>query len=210
MGEIILKGLFIGFLTSAPMGPIGVLCVQRTLNEGRSHGLFTGLGASLSDVIFAIIAGVGLGFVVDFIETNQTPLFLIGSVVLMVFGYAISKVNPTKKLHKQERKIESVWKDFVSSFFLNLSNIGILFLYIALFARFQFIAPGQSFLVQLCGILAVGIGAVSWWLLISYIVDKLRERFNLRGLVLFNKILGLVLISIGIVGFCKGIYNFMY
>lgn len=207
MGEIIIKGLFIGFLTSAPMGPIGVLCVQRTLNEGRRRGLFTGVGASLSDVLFAIIAGLGMGFIIDFVEANQNPLIVIGSLVLIILGYVVSRNNPTKKLQKQARKTVSVWRDFVSSFFLNLSNIGILFFYIALFARFKFIVPGQPFSVYMVGILCVGVGAIAWWILISYIVDRLRERFNLRGLVLFNRILGFVLVCIGIVGFCKGVYH---
>ena len=189
------------------MGPIGVLCVQRTLNEGRKHGLFTGMGASLSDVLFAIIAGLGMGFIIDFIEANQNPLFVFGSLVLIIFGFGISRSNPTKKLQKQARKIVSVWRDFVSSFFINLSNIGILFFYIALFARFNFVAPGYSFGVYIIGILCIGLGAVAWWVLISYVVDKLRDRFNLRGLVLFNRILGVVLVGIGIVGFCKGIYH---
>jgi len=207
MVEIIVKGLFIGFLTSAPMGPIGVLCVQRTLNEGRRHGLFTGFGASLSDVLFAIIAGLGLGFIIDFIETNEEPLLILGSLVLFLFGSVIFKSNPAKKLQKQEHKNESVWKDFVSSFFLNMSNIGILFLYIALFARFNFISPSQSASFGVVGILAIGIGAILWWFLISYVVNRLRGRFNLRALVFFNKVLGAILLLIGAGGFIRGIYH---
>jgi threonine/homoserine/homoserine lactone efflux protein len=205
MGEIIIKGLFIGFLTSAPMGPIGVLCVQRTLNEGRKHGLFTGMGASLSDVLFAVIAGLGMGFIIDFIETNRTALFIIGSLILITFGAVVSHSNPARKLQKQNKKIEPVWKDFISSFFLNLSNIGILFFYIALFAQFQFIASEYSFSVHLIGILCIGLGAVAWWVLISYVVDKLRDKVNIRALVLFNRILGIILVGIGIVGLCKGL-----
>lgn len=191
------------------MGPIGVLCVQRTLNEGRKHGLFTGMGASLSDVLFAVIAGLGMGFIIDFIETNRTPLFIIGSLVLIIFGVIVSRSNPAGKLQKQHKQIESVWKDFVSSFFLNLSNIGILFFYIALFAQFQFIASEYSFSAHLVGILCIGAGAIAWWLLISYVVDKLRGRVNLRALVLFNRILGILLITIGIIGFCKGFYQWL-
>lgn len=187
------------------MGPIGVLCVQRTLNDGRKHGLFTGIGASLSDMLFAVIAGLGMGFIIDFIETNRTPLFIIGSLVLIIFGLMVSKSNPAGKLQKQHKKAGTVWKDFVSSFFLNLSNIGILFFYIALFAQFQFIALEYSFSIHLIGILCIGVGAIAWWLLISYIVDKLRNRVNLRALVLFNRILGVLLVCIGIIGLCKGL-----
>jgi threonine/homoserine/homoserine lactone efflux protein len=209
MGEIIIKGLFIGFLTSAPMGPIGVLCVQRTLNEGRKYGLFTGMGAALSDVLFAIVAGLGMGFIVDFIETNRTMLFIIGSLILIIFGAMVSRSNPAKKLQKQNKKTRSVWKDFISSFFLNLSNIGILFFYIALFTQFQFITSEYSFSVHLIGILCIGVGAVTWWVLISYVLDRLRGKVNLRALVLFNRILGILLVGIGIVALCRGCYQWL-
>ncbi|MFR9166644.1 MAG: LysE family translocator [Dysgonomonas sp.] len=192
------------------MGPIGVLCVQRTLNEGRKHGLFTGIGAAISDILFAIIAGLGIGYVIDFIETNQNPLLIFGSLILLVFGYFIFRSNPAKKLKKQERKSEPVWKDFVSSFFLNMSNIGILFLYIALFARLDLIVPNQPFSYSIAGIAAIGAGAIFWWILISYIVDRLRDRFNLRGLVFFNRILGVILILLGVGGFFRGVYHWMF
>ncbi|NDW19235.1 hypothetical protein D0T53_09955 [Dysgonomonas sp. 216] len=207
MLEIIYKGLFIGFLTSAPMGPIGVLCVQRTLNDGRKHGLATGFGASLSDVLFAVIAGVGMGFIIDFIQENEKPLIVIGSLVLFILGYMVFNSNPARKLKKQNHTKEPVWKDFLSSFFLNLSNIGILFFYIALFARFNFVSSEAPLPV---GIIAIGIGAVLWWILISYIVDRLRGRFNLRGLSVFNRILGLILILIGLVGTFKGFYQWIF
>jgi len=207
MVDIIIKGLFIGFLTSAPMGPIGVLCVQRTLNEGRKHGLATGFGASLSDVLFAVIAGLGMGFIVDFIQANEEPLLVIGSIILLIFGYVVFNSNPARKLKKQKHETEPMWKDFISSFFLNLTNIGILFFYIALFARFNFVSPDQPLAV---GILAIGIGAGAWWILISFIVDRLRGRFNLRGLSVFNRILGIILVCIGIVGTFKGFYQWMF
>ena len=191
------------------MGPIGVLCVQRTLNEGRMHGLFTGVGASLSDVLFAIIAGLGMGFIINFVEANQNPLIVFGSVVLIVFGGIISRSNPAKKLQKQDKRMVSVWKDLVSSFFINLSNIGILFLYIALFSQFKFINSENSLSAHVAGILSIGAGAIIWWIIISHIVDRLRDRFNLRGLILFNKILGIVLIGIGIVGFFKGLFHWI-
>jgi len=188
------------------MGPIGVLCVQRTLYEGRKHGLATGFGASLSDVLFAVIAGLGMGFIIDFIQTNEQPLLVVGSLILLIFGYFVFNSNPARKLKKQEHKCEPVWKDFVSSFFLNLTNIGIPLFYIALFARFNFISSDQPLIL---GILAIGVGAGAWWILISYIVDKLRERFNLRGLAVFNRILGVILTAIGLVGTFKGFYQWI-
>ena len=101
---LISKGIVIGVLVSAPMGPIGMLCIQRTLNKGRWHGFVTGLGAALSDVIYAALTCLGMGVVVNFVEANQAPLQLMGSIVLGLFGYYIYQSNPVKNLKKQREK----------------------------------------------------------------------------------------------------------
>ena len=88
---IIFRGLAIGILVSAPMGPIGVLCIQRTLNKGRRSGLATGIGASLSDLFYAMLTGFGLSIVVDFIENNQSPEAL--SLLVSVFTFT-DKIPP--------------------------------------------------------------------------------------------------------------------
>ena len=87
--DLTVKGLIVGMVASAPMGPVGVLCIQRTLNKGRWYGLVTGLGAAVSDILYAIITGVGMSFVIEFIENPRTMyvLQLVGSVLLFVFGY---------------------------------------------------------------------------------------------------------------------------
>jgi threonine/homoserine/homoserine lactone efflux protein len=208
MVETILKGITIGLLVSAPMGPIGVLCVQRTLNEGRMHGFVSGIGASLSDLVYAIIAGLGMGFIMDFIETNHYPLQIAGSLVLMILGYYIFKSNPAQKLLKQDQKKSPYWQNMVSSFFINLSNIGILFFFIAMFARFNFITPELAS-ESVIGILSIGAGAVLWWFLISTLVNKIRAKFNPRGLKVFNNVLGIILICIAVVGTISGIYGWI-
>lgn len=206
MIDVVLKGILIGVLISAPMGPIGVMCIQRTLNEGRVHGFFTGLGATFSDIVYAVIAGLGVGFVVDFLESNYNPIQIIGSIFILLFGCYTFKNNPARKLTKQQDKTNPLWKDFITAFLLNLSNIGILLFFIALFARFNFIDPEHQ-TQNLVGISSVGLGTVIWWFFISYMVGKLRSRFNPRGLMIFNRILGSVLIVIAIVGLVTGVYN---
>lgn len=208
MFDTILKGIFIGILVSAPMGPIGVLCVQRTLNEGKMHGFLSGVGASLSDLVYAIIAGLGMGFIMDFIQTNHYPLQVAGSIVLVVLGYYIYKSNPTETLVKQKEKKSPYWQNIISSFFLNLSNIGILFFFIAIFARFNLI-NSDNLAQNIAGILAIGAGAVLWWLVISTIVNHVRSKFNPRGLKIFNSILGIVIIGIAIIGLITGVYKWV-
>lgn len=195
MVYIIIKGLFIGFLSSAPMGPVGMLCVQRTLNEGKGHGLVTGLGAVVGgDMLIALLAIVaalgGMGFNTAFIQQHEGPIKVVGSIVLIVFGYIIFNKNPAKNLTKLKEKAASYWKVFVSSLILTISNIATLFLYIALFARFNVIDATKPFGYDLLTIFFIGIGAFLWWLLVTYVVGKLRTRFNPRGLKIFNKIIG--------------------
>lgn len=206
MLDTIIKGIFIGLLVSAPMGPIGVLCIQRTLNEGRLHGFISGLGATLSDIVYAIISGLGISFVMDFVEENHYPLQIAGSLLLLIAGYYIYQSNPAKKLFRQDEKTSPYWKNLVSSFFINLTNIGILFFFIAMFARFNFIDPNNSS-KNIVGILSIGLGTVIWWLLISTVVDKVRSKFNPRGLKIFNNILGIILASIGVVGLVTAAYT---
>lgn len=207
MVYIIIKGLFIGFLSSAPMGPVGMLCVQRTLNDGKRHGLLTGLGAVVGDMLIAllaVIAALGLGFNTEFIQQHEGPLKVIGSIILIVFGYIIFNKNPSKNLAKLKENTVSNWKLFISSLILTISNIATLFLYIALFARFNVIDADKPFGYDLITILFIGIGACLWWLLVTYFVNKLRSRFNPRGLQIFNKIIGVLLIALGVGGIITG------
>ncbi len=197
---IVSKGIIIGVLVSAPMGPVGMLCIQRTLNKGRWHGFATGMGATLSDVIYAALTCLGMGVVVNFVEAHQAPLQLIGSVVLGFFGYYIFQSNPTRSLRKQREKKLSFTQDFLTAFLLTFSNVLIVLLYIGLFARFGFVLPEHSAGLLAVGIAGIGIGAVAWWLGITYIIAKLRKWFNVRGIWLMNRVVGSIIIGLSIIG----------
>lgn len=194
------KGFVIGILVSAPMGPIGMLCIQRTLSKGRWHGFITGLGAMVSDIVYAILTSLGMGVVVNFVEANQAPLQLGGSLVLAVFGYYIYQSNPVRNLRKQKERRLSFTQDFITAFLLTFSNVLIVLLYIGLFARFGFILPDHSVGMIVGGVGCIGIGAVCWWLFITYIVSKLRKWFNVRGIWLMNRIVGSIIIALSIIG----------
>lgn len=189
------------------MGPVGMLCIQRTLNDGKQNGLMTGLGAVAGDMLIAllaIIAALGLGFSTEFIQKHEGPLKVIGSIVLIVFGYFVFNKNPSRNLTKLKEKSMSLWKVFGSSLILTISNIATLFLYIALFARFNVIDSSKPFGYDLMTVFFIGIGALLWWLLVTYVVNKLRNKFNVRGLKIFNKIIGALLITLGVAGIITG------
>lgn len=197
---LVIKGIIIGILVSAPMGPIGMLCIQRTLNKGRWHGFVTGLGAALSDVIYASLTCLGMGVVVNFVQANQAPLQLIGSIVLGFFGYYIFQSNPVKSLKKQREKKLSFTQDFITAFLLTFSNVLIVLLYIGLFARFTFVLPEYTVWMLVGGIVCIGAGALLWWFGITYVVAKLRKWFNVRGIWLLNRIVGSIIIALAAIG----------
>lgn len=209
MIDTILKGIFIGILISAPMGPIGVICVQRTLNEGRLHGFLSGVGACLSDLLYAILAGLGMGIIMDFIEANHYPLQVFGSIIMIFLGYYVYKSNPAEKLIKQNEKKTSYWQNIVSSFFINLSNITIFFSFIVIFARFNLISNTGETTHNIVALLSIGVGAIIWWLLISTLVNKVKSKFNPRGLKVFNSILGIIIILIAVIGLISGAYRWI-
>lgn len=99
--DFIFKGIIIGIVASAPMGPVGILCIQRTLNKGRWYGFVTGIGAAISDIIYALIVGLGMGFIMEPLQNPkyQFILQISGSVILLLFGIYCFLSNPTKKMH---------------------------------------------------------------------------------------------------------------
>jgi threonine/homoserine/homoserine lactone efflux protein len=201
MTDILLfyKGVIIGVLVSAPMGPIGLLCVQRTLYKGRWHGFFSGVGAACSDLLYAVITAMGMGMVISFIENNQILLQILGSVLLMGFGAYIYRSNPSRSFRKPKHTY-SYSQDVFSAFLLTVSNPLIIFLFIALFARFSFISLSDrinSIVLGLTGVLA---GALVWWFAITSLIGKLRKAFNERGLLIMNRTVGIIVLLLALFG----------
>ena len=99
--DFIFKGILIGVIASAPMGPVGILCIQRTLNKGRWYGFITGVGAAISDIIYALTVGLGMSFIMEPLQdpTNQFILQISGSIILMLFGIYCFVSDPTKKMN---------------------------------------------------------------------------------------------------------------
>lgn len=182
------------------MGPIGMLIIQRTLSKGRWPAFFTGIGAALSDLLYCLLAGFGLSFITDIIERHQFALQVFGSVVLAAFGLYLFRKNPTRSLKTAQVDSRSYWSDFISGFFLTFSNPLILFFIIGLFARFNFILPEFEIFHYIWAYLTIFGGALLWWYFVTFLVSKLRSRFNVRSLWLVNRIVGSILIAMAVIG----------
>lgn len=190
--EIVVKGMLIGIVASAPMGPVGVLCVQRTLNKGRAYGLITGTGAALSDILYALITGYGLSFIYDFIS-NASTLFwmqLVGAVIMFIFGLHTFRTDPVQNTRNVSRNKSNLLHNGVTGFFITLSNPLIILLFLGLFTPLQFMLPEQKLYYQFIGYLSIFGGAMLWWFFITYIISKLRASFDVRGIWIINRVIG--------------------
>ncbi|MEG1617160.1 MAG: LysE family translocator [Bacteroidales bacterium] len=201
----ILWGVLIGILVSAPLGPIGVLVIQRTLNKGRHAGLMTGMGAAVSDLLYALVSGLGLSFIMDFVTSNEATLQIVGSIVIFVLGLYLWKKNPLKDLNTSAVSNTSHATYFATGFLLTLSNPLIIFFYLALFARTNFMLEATTWTHYMVGYASVMTGALIWWFFITWIMNKARNHFKIRSLFLVNKIIAMVMVVISIVGFVLGI-----
>ncbi len=206
---LILKGMIIGMIASAPMGPVGILCIQRTLNKGRWYGFVTGCGAALSDIIYALITGLGMSFVMDLITnpTNKFWLQVVGSVVLMAFGIYCWRANPTRNIrHSNKKNKGTLLHNGVTAFLVTFSNPLIIFLFMAAFAQFAFVVPNHPLEMSL-GYLSIVGGALLWWFGLTWLVDKVGAKFDEGGILILNKIIGSVVIIFSLAMLVGTVFN---
>lgn len=204
--DIVLKGLLIGVVVSAPLGPVGVLCIQRTLNKGRWYGFVTGIGACISDLAYALLTGYGMSFIFEYIDKNIFYLQLFGSIMLFIFGLYTFRSNPVSAIRPTSTKKGSYIHNLFTAFLVTLSNPLIIFLFIGLFARFAFMQPGVLLFETITGYVSIGLGALAWWFTLSFGISMLRKKFNVRGIWIMNRIIGGIVMLVSLIGL---VYTFV-
>lgn len=206
--DFIFKGLLIGIISSAPMGPVGILCIQRTLNKGRWYGFVTGIGAAISDTIYALIVGLGMSFIMKPLQnpTYQLILQISGSVLLLLFGIYCFKSNPMKKMHQSSNTKGSIFHNGLTAFLVTISNPLIIFLFMATFAQFALVQPDRPF-EMIVGFACIPAGALLWWYGLTWLVDKIRGKFDVNGVLIINKVIGSVVILFSIIVLLGTIFN---
>lgn len=206
--DIIFKGMLIGILVSAPMGPVGILCVQRTLNKGRWYGFVTGIGATASDLIYALITGLGMSFVMNLVYNSQNRFILqiAGSIMLLFFGIYSWRSNPVKNIHRSSKTKGTLFHNGLTAFFVTLSNPLIILLFMAVFAQLAFIMPGKP--LEMCiGYLSIIAGALLWWFGLTWLIDKIRNKFEETGIIIINKVIGSIVILISLIILLGTVFN---
>ncbi len=197
--EYLWQGIIIGLSASIPLGPIGVLCIQRTLNKGKISGFISGLGAAAADGFYAIVAGFSISVIIDSLTEYQLYLRIIGGLVLLVMGYKLLAANPGVQLRKQlQKKSKGLFGDFISIFALTVSNPITIFVFAAVFAGFGIVDKESQFSSVITLIIGVLTGSIIWWFTLSSIVSIFRNKFKLRRMLIINRVAGVLVILFGL------------
>jgi threonine/homoserine/homoserine lactone efflux protein len=193
--EFFLKGLAVGFCIAAPVGPIGILCIQRTLHFGRFSGFFSGLGAATADTLYGIIAAFSLTFIEDFLHEQRFWIRLIGGLFLLYLGARIFLSKPKEKA--KEMKSNSLFGDFLSTLLLTLTNPLTILSFIAVFASLQ-VSEHPSYLHGTFLVLGVFFGSALWWFLLSEGITMFRKRVSDKAMLWINRGAGVVIFLFGL------------
>ena len=193
----LLRGLVIGFSIAAPVGPIGVICIRRTLAECRASGFASGLGAATADAVYGCVAGLGLTFFSNILINQQTWLRFIGGLFLCYLGIKTFLAKPVERAPSY--KGSGLIGAYTSTFFLTLTNPMTIISFSAIFAGLGLASTNGNY--GSAGVLVLGVfsGSALWWLILCCSVGVFREKFDPRGLQWVNIISGTIISGFGLV-----------
>jgi len=191
------RGLLIGLSIAAPVGPIGVLCIRRTLAEGRAAGLVSGLGAATADALYGLVAAFGLTFISGFLIDQQTWLRLAGGLFLLCLGCKTLLAKPAGPARPAPAGGRGLLAAYTSTLFLTLTNPITILFFVGVFAG---LGAGASSSYASAAILVAGVfaGSALWWLTLSGLASLFRNRFSARALRWVNRLSGLVILGFGL------------
>lgn len=213
--KILFGGLCVGLASSVTVGPVAVLCIQRTLSKGYFSGLFSGLGVALADTLMAILAFSVYALLKNYIDAYSTIIQLIGGCFVVIVGILIFLKNPVPQIRKNRAGHSALWQDFGSMFGFTLANFVVVIPYIlAFFTMFNIdldlstegmtmAADGGFYGKRIVNnVLVLGgflLGAIVWWLALTSTINLFRKRFRPRHMLTINRIAGVVISALGII-----------
>lgn len=205
------KAIVVGFVGSIPVGPVAVLCIQRTLNKGRTSGIISGTGAAVADTVFAAFAILGLAVVQRLIKDNESYFLLVGGAILVTLGIRVYFTNPIVQLRKSRAQKGRFVEDFVSSFLLTISNPATIFFLLGLLALVNLNlsrdSGGFNITIVLWGIF---MGAFLWWFSLTSLINRFRKKFRLKQLWITNRISGIIVFVAGFISLIDGIWKLIF
>jgi threonine/homoserine/homoserine lactone efflux protein len=199
--SILVRGMVIGFSIAAPVGPIGVLCIRRTLAEGRAAGLVSGLGAATADAAYGGIAGFGLTFISGVLMGGEFWFRLIGGAFLVYLGVRTLLARPAREAAAAGGS--GLVGAYATTFFLTLTNPMTILSFIAVFASLGVASVGGDYGSAAVLVLSVFAGSALWWFGLSGLVSLLRSRIDARALRWVNRVSGVIIAGFGLLALVK-------
>ena len=193
-----LKGIAIGFAMALPVGPIGILCIRKTLTEGRLRGLIIGLGAATADLFYGSVAAFGLTFISDILISQRIWIRLVGGALLLFLGIKIFRALPTAPKFKNNNG--GILRSYLTTVFLTLTNPLTIFAFLAVFAALGFGDELKNFSASVL-VAGVFFGSCLWFLVLSSGTLLFRNKLDLVGLRWVNRIAGILVIISGVIAF---------
>lgn len=190
------KGIVVGVIIAMPVGPVGTLCVQRTLTEGKANGFLTGLGATSADVIFGLIAAFGLTVVSNFLIDQQDWIRLLGGVIICLIGIRVFFVSTQNKINPS--KSPNLFSAFASAFLIAITNPITIITFAVMFAGFGLVGSNANYGSASLTVFGVFVGSGFIWLMLWGMTLMFRERFDFGRLKWVNKIAGIVILLFGV------------
>jgi threonine/homoserine/homoserine lactone efflux protein len=192
---LILSGIAVGILASAPLGPAGILCLQRTLTRGFRMGFVSGLGIAFSDTIFSAAAVSGMSYITIIFNELEMPLRLVLGIIVILVGIKIGRTNPIANFRLRNASQDGKFAAFVSIFLLTLNPMNLL---PVIFFVGALKITINSFFEGIMVIVGVACGAAAWWLGATSLAAHYRSRFHLRHFLWINRILGSIIFVLGL------------
>ncbi len=197
--ELLLKGIFLGFSLAAPVGPIGLLCIRRTLAEGRLAGFVSGLGATVADMIYGCIAGFGISFIANFLASQHAWLRLIGGVFICYLGLKIFLSKPAGQAAPSESS--GLVRAFLSTLLLMITNPITIAVFMTMFAGLGATSAGGNYGAMAAVVLGISIGSALWWLILCGGVSLLHAKLTPPRMRWINRIAGIIIVGFGVTAF---------
>ncbi|WP_051013771.1 LysE family translocator [Pararhodospirillum photometricum] len=194
------KGLIVGFLIAAPVGPVGILCIRKALADGRLAAFIAGLGAAVADTFYGAVAALGIGLVSNFLMVHKVALSLGGGIFLVVLGWHTLR-KPAVLIPEGTTHV-GLLRDFLSTFMITLTNPATVLAFMAVFASFSVVSLDGDAVRAGELILGVFAGSTLWWAILSAAAGAVRSHFTPLWLVWLNRLSGwaLILFGIGVLG----------
>ncbi len=195
--SVYLKGLILGLSIAAPVGPIGVLVIRRTLAEGRMTGLVSGLGAATADAVYGLIAALGITALINALTGVSAALKLVGGLVLLYLAYKIFTARPAEKAAEAKQTGRGLWGAYLSTIFLTFTSPATIFVFFSLFST---VLGDTAQTVGAAVVLVAGVasGSALWWTILSTGVGLFRAQVTPGVLVWVNRVSGVVIAGFGV------------